>query len=188
LRRRFRLVGGIMGYFKNMSENKPTLTNEYTNKQGVKYLGEYYEVDSFDHLPKDEITQCYGIVFVSDKFLVVNNVNNAGRYTPVGGGVEPGEHPDDALIREVKEESSMRVLNFKPVGYQKVVDTSGTEKTCYQLRYVCTAEPYGPFVADPDGDVTEVVEVDQSNYKKYFDWGAIGERIVTRAVELRKGM
>jgi len=79
-----------------MSENKPTLTNEYTNKQGVKYLCEYFEVDSFDHLPQNEITQCYGIVFVGDKFLVVNNVNNFGNYTPVGGGVEPGEHPDDA--------------------------------------------------------------------------------------------
>ena len=97
-----------------MSENKPSITKEYTSKRGVTYLVEYFEVDSFAHLPQGEITQCYGIVFVGDKFLVVNNVNNFGMYTPVGGSIEPGELPDDALIREVKEESNMKVLNFKP--------------------------------------------------------------------------
>jgi ADP-ribose pyrophosphatase YjhB (NUDIX family) len=168
--------------------NKPQLTSEFTNKHGVKYLFEYFDADSFEHLPQEEITQCYGIAFVDDKFLVVNNIKNQGMYTPVGGSVESGEHPDQTLIREIKEESNMKVLKFKPIGYQRVVDTSGREKPYYQLRYICIVEPYGPFVADPAGDVTEVVETDPENYKKYFNWGEIGDRIITRAVELKMEM
>ena len=39
--------------------------------------------------------------------------------------------------------------------------------------------------SDPDGDVTEVIECDPVDYKKYFDWQSIGDRIMERAVEMR---
>lgn len=165
----------------------PPITNKYVDKDGVTYLFEYYETDSFDHLPQDEITQCYGISFVGDKFLVVNNIEKPGSYTPAGGSREKGEHPDDTLIREIQEESNMKVLEYKPIGYQRVIDTSGIQKPYYQLRYFCKVEPYGPFVSDPAGKVTEVLEVDLSNYKSYFDWGEIGDRIIEKAYQLNSG-
>ena len=133
-----------------------------------------------------ELWQCYGIAFHGDKFIVVNNIEKPGSYTPVGGSIEEGEHPDNALIREIQEESNMNVLSYKPIGYQKVTDTSGKIEPYYQLRYFCIVEPYGPFISDPAGDVTEVIEVDPGEYKKYFDWGAIGDAIVNRAVEFKK--
>lgn len=166
--------------------NQPSLTNTYHGKDGVTYLFEYFQTDSFNHLPAEECEQAYAIAFNGDKIIVVNNINKPGSYTPVGGTVDPGENPDEALIREVGEESNMKVLHYQPIGYQRVVDTSGVKKPYYQLRYFCIVEPYGPFVEDPAGDVTEVLEIDPSDYKKYFNWGEIGDSIINRAIELRE--
>ena len=55
-----------------------------------------------------------------------------------------------------------------------------------QVRMFCIVEPYGDFVSDPDGDVTEIKLIDPKDYKQYFDWGEIGDRIVERAVEMKK--
>ncbi len=166
--------------------NKIILTQEYTGASGVKYIFEYYDSDSFDHLPKNSIKQCYAVAFHGDKFLVVNNIEKPGSYTLIGGSVEEGENPDETLVREIKEESNMKVLDYKLIGYQKVTDTSGIEKPFYQLRYFARVEPYGDFVADPAGKVTEVIECTKENYKKYFDWREIGDHIINRAFEMKK--
>lgn len=168
--------------------DKPILTSEYIGFSGAKYIFEYYESDSFSHLPKDKITQSCAIAFKGDKFIIVNNVLKPGSFYPIGGSVEKGEHPDDTLIREIQEESNMKVLVHKPIGYQKVIDTRGLEEPYYQLRYFAIVEPYGPFVSDPAGKVTEVIECSPSDYKKYFNWGEIGERIISRALEMRKSV
>lgn len=165
--------------------NQPNLTNTYHGKDGVTYMFEYFQTDSFDHLPSDKCEQAYAIAFNGDKIIVVNNINKPNSYTPVGGTIDPRESPDEALIREIKEESNMKVLHHEPIGYQRVTDTSGVIKPYYQLRYFCIVEPYGPFVEDPAGDVTEVLEIDPADYKKYFNWGEIGDSIINRAIELR---
>jgi 8-oxo-dGTP pyrophosphatase MutT (NUDIX family) len=158
---------------------KPLITHTYEN-----FFIEYYDVDSFDQLPKDECSQCYGISFHGDKLVIVNNVKK-GTYTPIGGSIEDGEGFTDTLIREIKEESNMKVLYYRPIGYQRVIDILGTKKPFYQLRYFCVVEPYGPFVFDPAGCVTEIKEIDPKDYKKYFDWGEIGNVVINRAVELK---
>src|SRR3990167_7338674 len=55
-----------------------------------------------------------------------------------------------------------------------------------QVRSFCIVEPIGNFAADPDGDVTEIKLIDPKDYKQYFDWGKIGERVMSRAMELKK--
>ena len=77
----------------------------------------------------------------------------------------------------------MEIISYRPIGYQKVTD-SRDNSFFYQLRYVCTVRPYGPFVSDPDNGITEITLIDPKNYKQYFDWGNIGDRIITRAIEL----
>jgi len=163
-----------------MGTSKP-IKNEYIGKDGIKYIFEYYETDSFTHLPKDELQQCYAIAFFRNKFIVVND---SKRYTPVGGGVEADETPEQTMIREIKEESNMEVLKIIPIGYQKVTDTRRIIKPYYQLRYFCLVKPYGPFVKDPDGDIIEIKLISPKDYQKYFDWGEIGEKIMKKAVKL----
>ena len=85
-------------------------------------------------------------------------------------------------MREVQEESNMRVLEQIPIGYQEVFNQEGT--TDFQLRSFCLVEPIGKFEKDPAGSVTEIKLIDPKDYKKYFDWGKIGDRIMERAVEI----
>lgn len=87
------------------------------------------------------------------------------------------------MAREVREETNMKVLYQEIIGYQDVYEP---EKTIRQTRSFCVVEPYGEFVADPDGDITKIELIDPLDYKKYFDWSAIGDRIMQRAIELKK--
>ena len=147
---------------------------------------EYIHTDSFDHLPVNSVRQCVAVAFHKDKIVLVDNVNKPNVYVLIGGTVEEGEGLSNTLSREIQEESNMKVIYSKPIGYQKVSRTDGEEELYYQVRYFCIVEPYGPFVSDPDGDVTEVLEIDPSEYKKYFDWGMIGDAIMERAMEFKK--
>jgi len=79
----------------------------------------------------------------------------------------------------------MEVLLAKPIGYQKMISVDDNSFV-YQLRYACIVKPYGPFVSDPGGSIAEIKLIDPNEYKKYFDWGKIGERIIQRAIELKK--
>lgn len=167
-------------------DTKPLHVSDYLAADGTKYIFEYFETDSFAHLPHHECSQILGVAFHGDKIIIVNNIEQHGKYSLIGGGVDGGEDPESSLEREIKEESNMKVLHFEPIGYQKVTDTNGVKKTFYELRYLCIVEPYGPFVSDPAGDVTEVLEVDPKDYKKYFDWGEKSDLIINSALKLKE--
>jgi 8-oxo-dGTP pyrophosphatase MutT (NUDIX family) len=110
--------------------------------------GYYEEVDDFSALPQDKIKAICAFCYYDEKYVIVKN----GPYwEPVAGHVEEGETGEEALIREIKEEANMKVLKYFPVGYLYI-----KEVDVYQTRYLCVVEPYGPFVSDPDGDVTEI--------------------------------
>jgi len=159
------------------------ILNQFTNQDGSVAYATYYDADSFDHLLNEKVTQVYGICFIGDKMLVVNNENGKRpHWGPPGGGLEIGETFEEGMKREIHEESNMKVLELMPVGYQKVVCKG---ETIFQIRYVCLVEPYGEFVSDPDGDVTEIKFIDPKDHKQYFDWGTVSERLVARAVELK---
>lgn len=169
--------------------NKFPMINEYLGRSGESYLFEYYNSDSIDHLPKDKLSQVQITAFHKDKLLIVNNANKFDTYSLVGGGIEPGETPEECLPRELQEESNMRVLESKLIGYQKCTNLSKPEKPIeYQLRYFAKVEPIGPFSpdCDPDGDVTELLEINPKDYKKYFDWGEVSDTIINRALEFLK--
>ena len=165
--------------------NKFPLTNKYKGRSGETYLFEYYESDSVEHLPSEQLSQVVVMAFHNGKLLIVNNSTKPGTYGPVCGSIEKGERPEDCLARELKEESNMKILDFKLIGYQKCTNLSNSEKSDeYQLRYFAKVEPIGPFTpdCDPDGDVTELLEIDPVGYKKYFDWGVTGDEIMKRAL------
>lgn len=162
------------------------IIQNYKGRSGVDYLLEYTDADSFDQLEYARCRQSYGVCFCGDK-IVVGFGGNKKDWGLIGGTVEEGETVEQALIREVKEESNMEVLKYMPIGYQKVTDTR-TGSYIFQLRYAAIVRPYGLFVADPDHGITAIKLINPKDYKQYFNWGEIGERIITRARELKGKM
>ena len=159
------------------------ITENYHGRSGVDYILEYLDADSFYHLDYALCRQVYGICFCDEK-MVIGYGGQKHDWGLIGGTIEKGETFEQTLKREIQEESNMEVLKSLPIGYQKVTDTRDGSFV-YQLRYVCTARPFGPFVSDPAGGVTEIKLIEPKNYKKYFDWGKIGERMIERALELK---
>jgi ADP-ribose pyrophosphatase YjhB (NUDIX family) len=158
------------------------IKSEFINADGSVAHVIYEDADSFGSLDSTKVKQTYAVCLLDGKMVIVLH-GRKNTWGLVGGSVEPGESYEDCLKREIKEESNMKVLDFKPVGYQTV---KTGDKEIYQLRYVCKVEPYGEFLSDPDGNITEIKVVDPKDYKKYFDWGAVGDRIVERAIELKE--
>lgn len=158
------------------------ITEKYTGYTGVKCIFEYSDCDDFSSLPIDQCRQTYGVCFYENKMVIVHN-GPKQRWGLIGGTIEAGESLDETFSREIQEEANMEVLKKAPIGYQKVTDTRDNS-VVYQLRYVALVRPYGPFVSDPAGSIIEIKLIDPTDYKQYFDWGKIGERIIARALEL----
>lgn len=146
---------------------------------GKEYKLIWHDADNFNDIKDRNLQQSYGVCFYNDKLVIVNN---NGKWSLVGGHIEIGESPEEALFREVQEETNMSVLKQIPIGYQEVINPDGT--TIYQLRSFCLVEPLGDFVKDPAGSVTEIRMIDPKDYKDYFNWGKIGDRIMERATEI----
>jgi len=158
--------------------------NETMVYLGKKYPLHYEDKDDFSDLPHEKCTQVYGICFYKSK-VVLGFSRKMQKWSLLGGTIEPNEKFVDALTREVQEESNMKVIKYWPIGFQKL-----TNDTNYQLRYACTVEPYGPFVADPDAGeghgVDRITLIDPQDFKKYLNWGNIGDRLIERALEIVK--
>ncbi len=118
-----------------------------------------------------------------DGKLVVVYADNKGYWTPPGGGIESGESIEEAVIREVREETNMKVLHQELIGYQDIHEDG---RIVRQTRSFCIVNPIGDFVSDPDGDITEIKLIDPKDYKKYFDWGVVGDRVMEQAMIILK--
>ena len=158
------------------------ITSHYASYSGTDYIFDYEDVDSFELLKDQKCTQCYAVCFYEDKMVIVHNAEK-DHWGLIGGSIEDSETFEQTLKREIQEESNMEMISCLPVGYQKVTD-SRDGSYFFQLRYVCTAKPLGPFISDPAGSIDKIELISPADYKKYFDWGEIGERIINRAQEL----
>ncbi|MFA6430124.1 MAG: NUDIX hydrolase [Candidatus Paceibacterota bacterium] len=144
----------------------------------------YRDIDSIEELGDIKLHCVHAFCFCDSKLVLVFDPEK-NRWTPPGGHAELGENAEGAVIREVKEETNMEVLKHKFIGFIEVEEPQGK---MIQTRSVCIVKPYGPFVKDPDGDITEIKLIDPKDYKQYFDWGEIGDWIMERALVLLKEM
>lgn len=146
----------------------------------------YRDVESIAELDGHTAQGVHAYCFCGDQLVIVYS-EAKGYWTPPGGGIEPGETIEEAVVREVLEETNMRVLKQRIFGYQDVFEP---HRLSTQIRAVCIVEPIGPFLADADseGDVTAIKLIDPKDIKQYFDWGEIGDHILARALKLKSSL
>jgi ADP-ribose pyrophosphatase YjhB (NUDIX family) len=156
---------------------KSTLTNKVEQVIDIIY---YEGLDPTQNLEDKILQAVHGFCFYKGKMVVVY-AENKGYWTLPGGGIEPGETYEEATTREVQEESNMKVLYQELIGYQDIYEAG---KIIRQTRSFCVVEPYGDFISDPGGDITEIKLIDPKNIKQYIDWKEIGDRILSRALEM----
>ena len=167
-------------YCKSIS--KYCIESSFNNRSGQTLRVVYHDIDKEDEVIGKKIRCVHGFCFYKDKLVLVYSIKK-GYWTPPGGSVESGETVEQAVIRETKEESNMKVLKHHILGYQDIYEP---DKINTQTRSVCIVEPYGPFVSDPDGDIDYIKLIDPQDLKKYLDWDKVGDHLLERALKLKE--
>jgi 8-oxo-dGTP pyrophosphatase MutT (NUDIX family) len=115
--------------------------------------------------------QVFGFTVTPEKLVVLVRDGGEDRFTPPGGGIESGETPLQALIREFSEEAQFEPKNIKLLGSLEVIYEGAAEEIQrhnLQVRFVGTAENLTPFVPNKDGfEVEERILVPYADLPKY---------------------
>lgn len=161
------------------------LTSTFQNKKGENLTIHYHESDPLEDLEGKILQGVHAFCIVKSSKPEANGkmvlvLHPKSGWMPPGGGIETGETYEEAVVREVKEETNMRVIEQRIIGFQDIVEPN---RTVRQIRSFCIVEPYGEFESDPDGEIMEIKLIDPSDYKKYFDWGFIGDHVMERVFE-----
>lgn len=146
------------------------------------YRDNEYKVDWFDVTDKTSIPdlkwqQVYVIGLYEGLVPVVQYPEDKNNLP--GGKLEPGESLAETIVREMEEETNMRVTSWQPLGYQQV--TSPTGEVDYQFRVCAQLEKIGEFVNDPGGNIIGNIFVPLDDLNGVIDYGDVGVRMVDLA-------
>jgi ADP-ribose pyrophosphatase YjhB (NUDIX family) len=149
-------------------------------RNGDVYDVEYYDAESYESAREKGAIHVCAFCFCDGKFLVVHDKDRKS-WSPAGGGIDEGETIEEALVREIQEESNMKTIHHQIIGHQEIHEP---HRLTVQTRSFCVVEPYGEFTCDPAGDVDEIRLIDPKDYKQYFNWGEVGDHIMNTALEM----
>lgn len=162
------------------------IKSSFINRSGKEIQTEYFEgINPTEQLEGRSLECVHGFCFCGDKLVIVYS-EKKGYWSFPGGGIEKNEYWEDALIREVKEETNMKILYSEFIGFQDVYDEN---RIARQTRSFCVVEPYGDFTMDGDtegGDVTAIKLIDPKEYKDYVNWGEILDHVIVRALDMKE--
>ena len=108
-----------------------------------------------------EMRKAVRIIMIRDNQLLVMNRNKFGHqyYALVGGGIDVGETAEQALVREVKEETSLNLSRFRPVFIEEAGVPFGT-----QYVYICDY-PGGEAALPDDSPEAQINKLGSNLYK-----------------------
>jgi len=109
-----------------------------------------------------------GLVFNDRGEILLHRRTDTGRWSLLGGILEPGEHPSDAVVREVFEEAAVRVVPDRLVGVYLTPQVRYPNGDLAQ--YLVTT-----FECIPQSEDVPRVNDDESLDVDYFPLGALPE-------------
>jgi 8-oxo-dGTP diphosphatase len=95
--------------------------------------------------PKETRIGCYGMIVENDKILLCrlcDGLHHHGRWTLPGGGLEFGEKLEEAMIREVFEETGLHVVS-KGLRIHNSHIWDFPEKTMHSFQFLFDVEITG---------------------------------------------
>jgi 8-oxo-dGTP pyrophosphatase MutT (NUDIX family) len=101
----------------------------------------------------------YGLAVVEDAVLltrVAPGYPGGGRWTLPGGGLERGEAPDEALQREIHEETGLAVAAAEVLDLFSETVTTVTGQTVHSLQLVYGVTLHGTPRRETDGSTDDV--------------------------------
>ena len=107
-----------------------------------------------------ETTLCY--IERDGKYLMLHRVKkqndpNHDKWIGVGGGIEPGETPEDCLLREVREETGLRLTAYRSRGVIDFINDACED----ERMHLFTAGGFEGKLIPCDEGVLEWVEIDR---------------------------
>jgi 8-oxo-dGTP pyrophosphatase MutT (NUDIX family) len=105
--------------------------------------------------------QAARVIIVKDKQMLVMSRNKFGHkyYALIGGGIDPGETPEQTLVREVREETTLNVADPRLVYIEEADKPFGR-----QYIYWC-AFPGGEVKLTADAPEAKINELKQNLYE-----------------------
>lgn len=112
------------------------------------------------------LPSCHALVQDGDRFLLVQRARPplAGCWGLPGGGVELGETVEEALLREVREETGLTVVIDRFLGYANAIerDDEGQVRYHYVIMYFAALPAGGVLQAADDAAAVRWVTVEES--------------------------
>ena len=87
----------------------------------------------------------YGLIYQNDQLLLsryASHSPDAGFWNLPGGGIEFGEHPEQAMIREVFEETGLDVIPTDLLGFDSITGQAHDHEF-HHIRFVYAATVVG---------------------------------------------
>ncbi len=155
-------------------------------KNAVSHNGQrcdvfYVHADAFDEIPDGLILKVHAVCFWNGKLLLVNH-SEWNIWGLPGGTREQGESIEQAMKREIQEETNCEVLDYRPISYQKVLTPDGNAH--YRLQYICNVAPLGEFISDPAGNVRKILWINPGDYGRYVEDKGLRKTVFQRALSV----
>ncbi|MDD4354132.1 MAG: NUDIX hydrolase, partial [Candidatus Nanoarchaeia archaeon] len=180
----FDLIISAIQNDKKLLEINPTIFEKVITHDGERCDVHHFDVDDFDEIPDELKLKAHAVCMHNSKMLVVHHPEWDIWSIP-GGTREEGESIEEALKREIQEETNCEVVNFIPIAYQKIVSPDG-KKYHYRLQYLCDVAPLGEFENDVAGNINKICWIEPSKFEEYIENKEFKKTIIRRALGLLK--